>query len=73
MMWHYYNGPDWLVMAGLMFVFWGGAIALIAWAYRTFAGPSQGSDPAIDALRQRLGSGQLSRDQFENTRKAIKR
>ncbi len=70
MIWRYYNGWSWLVMTGLMFLFWGGVVALIAWAFRTFAGPGHGADPEIDALRQRLASGQISQGEMENLKKA---
>jgi hypothetical protein len=34
MMWPYYDGWSWLLMAGIMLLLWGGLIALVVWAVR---------------------------------------
>jgi len=72
MMWGYYGGGDWswLWMSGMMLLFWGGLIALIVFAIRTFT-PSRGGDAAMDVLRKRLAGGEISQEEFEKTRKAL--
>jgi len=70
MMWGYYDGWSWLWMAAMMVLFWGGIIALAAFVVRSFTG-SKNSDQAMDVLRRRLASGEITQDEFEKTRKAL--
>ena len=70
MMWGYYDGWSWLWMAAMTVFFWGGIIGVAAFAIRSFAG-SKNSDLAIDVLRRRLASGEITQDEFEKTRKAL--
>ena len=70
MMWGYFDGGNWLWMAGMMVVFWGGIIVLAVFAIRAFARP-KGNDPAIDVLRRRLAGGEITQEEFEKTRKAL--
>ncbi len=56
MMWGYYDGWSWLVMAAMMLLFWGGFAALVVFAIRAFTG-GRGGDQAMDVLRRRLASG----------------
>ena len=70
MMWGYYDGSAWLWMAATMILFWGGVIALGVFAIRAFAAPI-GRDRALDVLRRRLASGEISQEEFEKTRKAL--
>ncbi|HLI55901.1 MAG TPA: SHOCT domain-containing protein [Actinomycetota bacterium] len=69
--WGYYAPWDWLWMALVMLIFWGGVVALVVWAFRGFGAPRGESDPAIDALRNRLASGQISQEEFERTKRAL--
>jgi len=70
MMWGYFDGGNWLWMAGMMVLFWGGIIVLGAFAFRSFTG-TKGNDQALDVLRRRLAGGEITQDEFEKTRKAL--
>ena len=72
MMWGYYNAWSWLLMAAMMFLFWGGIATLIVLAVRAVTGP-RASDQAMDILRRRLGSGEISEEEFEKTRTLLQR
>ena len=71
MMWGYTDGSSLVWMGAMMILFWGGAIALIAFAARAFAKGRTG-DPAMEILRGRLASGELSQEDFDKTRKALR-
>src|SRR5215472_17173405 len=71
MMWSgYYDGWSWLLMAAMMVLLWGGVAALIAVAARAMIGP-RGSDQAMDTLRRRLASGEITQEEFETIRRAL--
>ena len=70
MMWGYFDGGNWLWMAGMMVLFWGGITVLAVFVVRAFTG-SKGNDPALDVLRRRLARGEISRDEFDKTRKSL--
>jgi putative membrane protein len=70
MMWGYTDGWSMVWMGGMMVLFWGGIIALVVFAVRAFAGP-RGTDQAVDVLRRRLASGEISQEDYEKTRKAL--
>jgi putative membrane protein len=70
MMWGYFDGGNWLWMAGMMVVFWGGIIVLAVFAIRAFNAPKS-NDPAMDILRHRLAGGEITQEEFEKTRKAL--
>ena len=71
MMWGYYNnGWDWAWMAGMMLLFWGGLIALVLVGMRSWRANRSG-DEAIAILRQRLAKGEITKDEFETTRKTL--
>jgi putative membrane protein len=71
MMWNYYDGWSWLLMAGVMLLFWGGVIALVIWAIRAFSGRRQAGDEALETLRRRLAAGEISHEDFESTKKVL--
>ena len=71
MMWGYADGWSWLWMAAMMVLFWGAVIAFGVVAIRAFTGP-KGTDQAVDILRRRLASGEITQDEFEKTRKALR-
>lgn len=56
----------WLVML----LFWGGLIALVVWAVRQFAGWPAGEDPTA-VLKRRLATGEITREQYEQARRAL--
>ena len=70
MMWGYYDGSIWLWMAAIMVLFWGGIFAIAVYAIRAFTGP-RGTDQAMDVLRRRFASGEITSDEFEKMRKAL--
>jgi len=57
-------------MAAMMVLFWGGIFAIAVYAIRAFTGP-RGTDQAMDVLRRRFASGEITPDEFEKTRKAL--
>jgi putative membrane protein len=72
MMWYYgWGGWDWLWMVGMMLLFWSGVILLAIWAIRSFNGPREAGDAALDVLRRRLAAGEITPDEFEKTKKAL--
>jgi putative membrane protein len=70
MMWGYADGWSWLWMAAMMVLFWGGILAIAVFAIRSFTG-SKSNDQAMDVLRRRFASGEITQDEFEKTRKAL--
>ncbi|HET7421829.1 MAG TPA: SHOCT domain-containing protein [Candidatus Dormibacteraeota bacterium] len=71
-MWDYgVGGLGWLWMGVMMVLFWGGVIVVAVWAFRSFAGPRAGADPAFDLLRRRLAAGEITPEEFERLRKAL--
>lgn len=71
MMWGYNDGGSWLLMATMMVLFWGGIIVLAIWAIRAFSGSKPTGDVAMETLRRRLASGELSQEEFEKTKKVL--
>ena len=56
----------------MMLLFWGGLILLVVWAVRGFSPRSPGGqDAAVDILKRRLASGEITEEQYEQTRKAL--
>ena len=70
MMWGYYDGFSWLWMALMMVLFWGGIGAVAVFVLRSFGG-SKNTDQAMDVLRRRFASGEITQDEYEKTRKAL--
>ncbi len=56
----------------MMLVFWGGVIALVVWAVRQFSGrpAGPGEDPAA-ILKRRLAAGEITQEQYEQSRRAL--
>lgn len=71
-MWPYYaDGWTWFWMAGMMVVFWGAVIFLIVWAITAFTRPKGVRDDAMNTLRKRLASGEITEAEFETTRRLL--
>jgi putative membrane protein len=70
MMWGYVDGWSWLWMAAMMVLFWGGIFAIAIYVIRSFTG-SKTNDQAMDVLRRRFASGEITQDEYEKTRKAL--
>jgi len=64
----------WMLFGWLLFaVFWGGIIALVIWAVRrvTGSGGSEGSNLALEMLKQRYANGEISGEEFEQIKKDL--
>lgn len=71
MMWYWGYGHGWPWIGALMMVaFWIGFLFLAVWLFRTYARPHP-ADSAMDTLRRRLASGEITADEFERTRKVL--
>ena len=70
MMWGYYDGWSWLWMAAMMVFFWGGITAAIIFTIRYFTSGRK-DDGAVDILRKRFASGEISQEEFDNRRRTL--
>jgi len=71
MMWSYYDGWNWVWMGLMMLLVWGGVIGLLIWAVRAFRAPKGTSDLALETLRRRLAAGEISQEDFDQTKRAL--
>ena len=71
MYWGYYDGWSWLLMAAMMILFWGGVATLIVFLARAIIIGPKGGDQAMDVLRRRLASGEITQEEFDKTRGAL--
>jgi putative membrane protein len=70
MMWGY-NMVGWFWMLPVMIIFWAVVIGVIVLVIRAVSMPRSDRETPMDALRRRLGSGQITRDEYEQTRKLL--
>lgn len=70
MMWGY-GGWNWVWMGPAMAVFWGALAVLAIWAFRAIAGPTSGGSSAIEVLRMRLASGEITQDEYNDTKRTL--
>jgi uncharacterized membrane protein len=61
-------GLIWLVA---VLVFWAGLIALLVWAIRTSVAPRRAPDSALEILRRRLASGEITPEEYERLRNIL--
>jgi putative membrane protein len=61
-------GLLWLIFAVL---FWGGLIVLLVWAVRSASAPRRGHDAALQTLKRRLASGEISQEEYERIRQLL--
>lgn len=72
MMWYGGFGLMWALGALMMVLFWGAVIALAVWAFRAYSGgPRGGQDSALDILKRRLASGEITQADYEQAGKAL--
>ena len=80
MWWHHgaWGAGDWLAMSLLMFVFWGGLVALAVWLVRTLAKDSDHTSRsalrkqrADDVLAERFARGEIDEDEFTRRRELL--
>ena len=75
MMWGYWGGAWGWLGPLMMLLFWvlvigGIAVILRSWWHQPMR-PGQGSDTALDILRERYARGELSHEQFEEMRRNL--
>lgn len=71
-MWNYYDGLSYgfgWFMPFMMIVFWCGIIALIVWAVRNSRG--HGHRRALEILKERYAKGEITKKEFEATKKDL--
>lgn len=75
MMWYWGSGYGWgmwLFGALMMLVFWGGLFGLILYIANRFGRATPASpDSALEALKRRLASGEITTEEFEQVRKVL--
>ena len=58
--------------ATMMVLFWGGLILLLVWDIRAAGGfRSINADSALEVLRTRLATGDITQDEYEKTRRIL--
>ena len=68
----YYDSGNWIWMTLMMVIIVAGVIALGIWAFRARTQHTPvSSNSAIEVLRGRLASGEITQDDFDKTRKAL--
>jgi putative membrane protein len=70
MMWGY-NAFSWLWMVPVMVIFWALMIGLIVVVIRAIASPWVDRGEALQALRKRLASGEITPEEFEQSRRLL--
>jgi uncharacterized membrane protein len=77
--WPWWGGYGWpweLLWLGVAVLFWGGLIALLAWAIITANRTRRRSsvpppDTAMQVLKRRLASGEISQEEYERIRRLL--
>ena len=72
MMWGYNDGATWLWMVPMMVAVVALIGALAIFLFRALRPGDAPADRPMEALRQRLASGEITPEQFEQTRVALK-
>ena len=74
MMWNYgdMDGGNWLWMVPMMVLSAGVFVAIVVLVARSFSGPKGDGDQAMNTLRTRLASGQITQDEYEKTSRLLK-
>jgi uncharacterized membrane protein len=68
----YYDSGNWIWMTLMMVLIVAGVLAFGIWGVRTTTKhQATTTDPAIDVLRRRLASGEISQDDYDKTRKIL--
>lgn len=68
-MWYGF-GSMWLLGPLMMVAFWGGLILLVVWAMRA-SRPVPPAETAVEILRRRLASGEITQEQYDQARRAL--
>lgn len=78
-----YSGTGYGMMGGgywglfgwlFMILFWAAIILLIIWLYRQIRGPAPAAagETALDILKKRYASGEITKDQYDEMKKELK-
>ena len=65
--WNNYDAWAWIGMGAVVLLL----VILAIWMIGAFRGPRHESDSAMTALRRRLAAGEISRDEFDKTKKVL--
>ena len=71
MMWFGYEPAGWAWMVPVMVLFWVFVIAFVLLLVRAAAGRRDDRDDAMQTLRRRLAAGEITRDEYEQTRRVL--
>ena len=58
----------WIVGPTMMFIFWGGIIAVIVWGVRQFTRERRGGRSPLDIAKERLARGEIGKEEFDRIR-----
>jgi putative membrane protein len=58
----------WIVGPMMMFIFWGGIIAVFVWGVRQFTGARDRDRSPLDIAKERLARGEISKEEFDRIR-----
>lgn len=77
MWWGFHEGFGWWMWFGWawMFLFWGVVIGLIIWAVRAFTRPGERDrleDTPLEIAERRLARGEITREEFEDIKAALR-
>jgi len=62
----------WILGSLMMVIVLGGTILLVVWALRAVGGPRpDSSSSALEVLKKRLASGEITPDEYEKTRRLL--
>jgi uncharacterized membrane protein len=71
-----YGGWGWpwpgLIWLAFVLLFWAGLIALLLWAVRSSVAPRRAPDTAMEVLRRRLASGEITTEEYERIRVVLR-
>jgi len=73
-MWYLQDGMGWwMVFGSMMFIFWGGLIALIVWGIIKVSrrGVSTPKHDPLNVAKERYAKGEISREEFEQLKKDL--
>ncbi len=78
MMWYWGSGGGWgmwIVGIVMMVLFWGGVAALIIFLVRSLGGPTMQGHPdsAMETLRRRLATGEITQEEYERIRQVLQK
>jgi uncharacterized membrane protein len=61
----------WILGSLMMVIVIGALILLVVWAVKIVGRPSPASNTPLDVLKRRLAAGEITHDEYENTRRLI--